>query len=721
MKQIKNYKRATVCDLETDGLLESVSKIYICGYKLEGKPISVLWGDNEEDRIRAMLKWHNDTETPIAGHNFQTYDIPVLEKLYKIDLSELMVIDTLGLSWYLNVNHQRHSLEVLAKEYDVPEKFDVDEKDWANLTKDQAIKRVTSDVAINTAVYKDFITRLEDMATRAKEVIDNGSVGGSRTHPEEIIYLDSLVGISVEEHVNRILTFLMFKGDVLALQERTGWLVDVPYLERSITELEVLVKEAADALESVMPKIPKYAVRKQPSKPYRKNGDLSASGENWERIKKLYKDKEVDDSGTLIARVRKKGEIEELVGYNPPNINGHQQVKDFLFSHGWKPETFKYVRDDVAFDAWIKSKPKSGAAQWEWSAWKESKPEDRGIPQIRAEGEDGKELCESVEGLAEKVPEIRYLEEYSVIKHRLDTMKGILERVDKDGKVQAGWHGLCNTLRVKHRAPVVNLPAASKKYAEAIRGCLVAPEGFITCGSDLSSLEDRVKVMFMMPHDPEYAELMCSDRFDPHLVTAVAMGGITEQQMNDYIDKKLNAEDRDYVYARRTDAKPVNYLSVYGGTSKALILQTGWTEKRCKDAIDAYWEKNWAVKKIADEQIVVTDALKLDWLVNPINGFCYSVRSEKDRFSTLAQGTGSFLFDMWIDRILTKQKEKWGKQTQTMTYHDEGAWVFRDTPPLREAFYKIIKESLQEISEEYILRRHLDCEVQFGKRYCDIH
>src|SRR5699024_6901147 len=126
MKQIKNYKRATVCALETAGLLESVPKIYSCGYKLEGKPISVMWGDNEEDRIRAMLKWHNDTETPIAGHNFQTYDIPVLEKLYKIDLSELMVIDTLGLSWYLNVNHQRHSLEVLAKEYDVPEKFEVD-------------------------------------------------------------------------------------------------------------------------------------------------------------------------------------------------------------------------------------------------------------------------------------------------------------------------------------------------------------------------------------------------------------------------------------------------------------------------------------------------------------------------------------------------------------------------------------------------------------------
>lgn len=408
MKKIKNYHKATVLDLETDGFLDEVTKIYICGYRMHGQSeTKVLWGDTEEHRIRAMLQWHIDNEIPLAGHNFITYDVPVLEKLYNLDLSNLMVIDTLTLSHYLNIDKQRHSLEELASDYDVGSKFAVDNTDWVNLTREQAINRVTSDVDINVAVYQDFLSRLEDMYTRSKEVIDDGSVGGKRVSEDEVIYLDSLVSLSVEEHINRILTFLMFKSDVLALQEKTGWHVDVPYLEENIAKLEVLVKEAADALESVMPKIPKYAARKQPAKPFKKNGELSASGENWERLKKLYKDKAVDDSGTPLTRVRKEGEIEELTGYAPPNINGHQQVKDFLTSHGWIPCTFKYVRDDAAFDAWIKSKPKKGAAHWEWSAWKDSKPEDRGIPQIRAEGEDGKELCESVEELAEKVPEIR--------------------------------------------------------------------------------------------------------------------------------------------------------------------------------------------------------------------------------------------------------------------------------------------------------------------------
>lgn len=717
MKKIYNYRKATVFDIETDGLLDEVSKIHILGFKMENLGIKTILGSNHE-RIKAMLAWHIENEIPVACHNSISYDIPALEKVLGLDLSKLMVINTLSLSWYLNINHNKHSLEALSHEYDVPEKYAVADDAWENLSYDDAVKRVTSDVAINTAVYHDFIDRLEGMAAAAKKVIDNGEVGGKRTSPEEIIYLDSLVGISVEEHVNRILTFLMFKDDVMALQEKTKWDVDIPYLEENIAKLEILVVDSANKLEAVMPKIPKYTVRNKPKVMFKKNGDMSVAGEKWTFLMARNNGSK-DSFGNLIVRER-NGVFEELTSLEEPNINSSQQVKEFLFSHGWKPATFKYVRNKKDFSAWVESRPKEGAAHWEWTEWKDKKPEDRAVPQVRIDGDDGKELCESVEELAETVNEIRYLEEYSVIKHRYDSLKGILSRCDKDGKVESSWHGLTNTLRVKHRAPIVNLPASTKKYAEAIRGCLIAPDKFITCGSDLSSLEDRVKVMFMMPHDPEYATLMSSDRFCPHLVTAVAMGEISDEQMFAYIDKTLDDTERAFVYSKRSDAKPVNYLSVYGGTWKALQRQTGWTEKRCKDAIEAYWDKNWSVKAIADEQVVVKCPKGLSWLVNPINGFCYSVRSDKDKFSTLAQGTGSYLFDMWIDKILTKQEEIWNKKTITSTYHDEGVWVHRDTEELREAFYKIIKDSIKEVSEEYLLRRSLDCEVDFGKRYSDV-
>ena len=52
---------------------------------------------------------------------------------------------------------------------------------------------------------------------------------------------------------------------------------------------------------------------------------------------------------------------------------------------------------------------------------------------------------------------------------------------------------------------------------------------------------------------------------------------------------------------------------------------------------------------------------------------------------------------------------------------DEVILVFRDTPKLREIFKSILEDSIKEVSVEYKLRRELGCDVQFGKRYSEIH
>lgn len=721
MKQIKNWDKATVCDIETDGFLDVVSKIHIVGLQLHGKDnVNFIKGDNLE-KIKSMLKYHIDNEIPIVGHNFVMYDVPVFEKILKMDLSNLMVIDTLALSWYLNTDHKSHSIESLSKDYDTHvQKYFVDPDDWSNLAWEDAVNRVESDVILNSIIWEDFKARLTDMYTLAKENIDDGVVGGSRVSPDEKIYIDSLVGLSLDEHINRILTFLMFKMDVIRLQEKTGWHVDVPYLEKSISDLEILLDKSATELEKIMDSVPTYSERKEPARPFKKNGDLSATGENWARLKKLYDDGVIDDNGNSVVIIKKQGCFHELTSYKKPNINSHQQVKDFLFKHGWIPCTFKMVRDKEAFNDWINSKPTEGSPHSAWTAWKNARPEDRAVPQVRKDGDDGKELVESVLELAEKVPEIEVLEEYSTIKHRYDTLNGILERV-VDGKVQASAHGFTNTLRLKHRAPIVNLPSADKKYAEPIRGCLVSLKGYVLTGSDLSSLEDRVKIHYMFPLDPTYAMAMSDPKFDPHIATAVAMGEITEKQGDDYINGKLVGEELTFVKIKRGLAKPVNYLSVYGGTYKALMIQTGWEEGRCKEAIEAYWNLNWSVKKIAEEQVVIKDSRGNQWLINPVNGFLYSVRSEKDYFSTLAQGSGSFFFDMWVDKVLTKQRENWGGQTLTANMHDEVVVCTRDNPKWTNQLSLFLTDSIKEVSDEYLLRRELGCEVQTGYRYSEIH
>ncbi|MNQ44691.1 DNA polymerase family A [compost metagenome] len=712
MKKIYNWSKATIFDLEADGLLREATKVHVlCCHMANGKDVSIKGSDIE--RIKAFFNYHIEGKIPLVAHNAVCFDVPLVEKLLGIDLSELMLIDSLALSWYLNFNRQRHGLGTFHEDYGI-EKPAVD--DWENLTYEEYEHRCKEDVKINVALWEDLKARLIDLYTTAQLEIDAGSVGGKRMSDDEEIYLDQFRGQSVESAIDRILTFLMFKMDCARLQEKTGWKVDTELLEKSVLELTEEAEKAKTELESVMPIVPKYADRKAPAKPFLKNGNLSASGEAWEKVKELIKNKSVDEHGNpMVKPSTKEGYVKVLNGYDAPNANSPEQIKAFLYAKGWVPASFKYERDEEAFNKWIASKPSEGATRQAWNRWKDSRPEDRAIPQITVAGDEGKELCHSLEELAEEVPEIRVYSKYCVLKHRLGVLKGFMRDM-YEGKLQARINGFTNTLRVQH-AECVNLPGVDKPYGKIIRGVLIAGDGRVSVGSDLSSLEDRTKHHFMLPHDPEYVATMQEDDFDPHILMALTAKMITQDEFDQWKlgNKTANAK------AARKNGKTTNYASVYNAGAAKIAQAAGVSAEEGKILHDAYWKLNWAVKAIAGEQVVIKDAKGNKWLVNPINGFCYALRKESDRFSTLAQGTGSFFFDMWVDAILGQMHQKYGKKTLTGSFHDENILVIRDTPKFRAEFAEIISSSIDIVNETYKLRRKLGCDTQYGQRYADIH
>ena len=101
------------------------------------------------------------------------------------------------------------------------------------------------------------------------------------------------------------------------------------------------------------------------------------------------------------------------------------------------------------------------------------------------------------------------------------------------------------------------------------------------------------------------------------------------------------------------------------------------------------------------------------WLLNPINGFWYSLRTTKDIFSTLVQGTASYVFDLWVEEIL-KQREQ-----ITAQFHDEV--VLEITEGYEKQCEEIIRNAINIVNEKLPLNRELDVSVQFGKRYSEIH
>lgn len=714
MKPIYNWKLATVADLESDNLLDKATKLHVLGFQMDSKEVKTFRGSTESQRIVKFFQWHVDNEIPIVMHNGISFDVPLMEKLFGIDLSKLMLIDTLALSWYLNPDRRQHGLGTFWEDYGI-EKPTVD--DWSEQPYEVYQNRVVEDVKINQALWKDLKRRLIELYTSARIEIDSGSVGGKRLSDGEVLYIDSLVGLSVDEHINRLLTFLMFKMDCARLQEKTRWEVDVDLLLETEQKLEVVCESARSELESVMPKVPQFVKKEKPKKMYKKDTSLSAIGIKWEELMKVYAAKEVDDFGTLkVQQTEVKGVYKVLNGYEEPSASSPAQVKGLLYSHGWVPASFKYEKDEEKFNAWIAKKPKEGSHHSKWTEWKESRPEERAIPQITVGGDDGKELCESVLELAEEVPAISKYAEYNVAKHRLGVVKGFIRDL-KDGKwLQARIGGFTNTLRVQHRE-LVNLPGVDKAYGKDIRGVLVAGKGKTSVGSDLSSLEDRCKHHFMLAHDPEYVATMQEDDFDPHILMALTARMVTQKEYEDFKRGEKSANAR----AARKKGKTTNYASVYNAGAAKIAQAAGVSLAEGKALHEAYWKLNWSVKAIAEEQVVIRDSRGGKWLINPVNGFCYALRKESDRFSTLAQGTGSFFFDMWVDEILEEQQRRYKRKTLTGCFHDENVLVIKDLQKYKEEFAEIINWAIEQVNVKYKLRRKLGCDTQFGQRYSDIH
>ena len=379
------------------------------------------------------------------------------------------------------------------------------------------------------------------------------------------------------------------------------------------------------------------------------------------------------------------GEVIVIDSYKEPNAGSSPQLKAWLYSMGWKPTTFKFERN------------------------KETN-ETREIPQILNKDKDG--VCNSIKKLFAKEPNLKLLDGLSVVKHRVGIFKGFLENVDEEGYIKAEVQGLTNTLRFKHKT-IVNLPAVDKPYGEEVRGCLICPDGYEQVGSDMEALEDKTKQHYMMPHDPAYVKKMLEKGYCPHIDIAVLAGYLTEEDEARHKTKEfLNKEDKVYIKGQRKKAKPVNYGGVYGQKPQGLSRETGMPLKQAKELYDIYWQRNWSVEVIAAEQVVIKANGK-KWLRNPVSGFLYNLRTDKDRFSTLNQGTGVYCFDTWVKHIKKTGLPVIGQM------HDEIIGLVKVGN--RERVNAIISKAMDETNEELQLNVKLGCDVQYGQSYADIH
>lgn len=154
-----------------------------------------------------------------------------------------------------------------------------------------------------------------------------------------------------------------------------------------------------------------------------------------------------------------------------------------------------------------------------------------------------------------------------------------------------GWHYLFGNLnlggtvsgRLSASEPNLQTIPSGSKYAKKIKKCFEAPPGWVFCGLDFASLEDRISAL--TTKDPQKLKVY-TDGYDGHSLRAYAYFG---EQMPDIEDtvESINSIQHKYK-SLRSDSKAPTFLLTYGGTYMGLMKNCGFSEEKAKTTEKRY-------------------------------------------------------------------------------------------------------------------------------------
>ena len=111
--------------------------------------------------------------------------------------------------------------------------------------------------------------------------------------------------------------------------------------------------------------------------------------------------------------------------------------------------------------------------------------------------------------------------------------------------------------------------------------------------------------------------------------------------------------------------------------------------------------------------------------MNPVNGIWYHLKTDKDSFSTLVQGSGAYLLDLWLGYIFfLRQKPEYhikGGVRLVAQAHDENLQEFNDLEGNEETVRKLFDDALAMANKRLAQEIPFGCDTQTGYKYSEIH
>ena len=149
-----------IFDLETNGLLETVDKVWVASWLTEDGPQTETYRTGFYEFFKSLGKGQR-----IVGHNIVNYDLPVLKKLFDWSPSEDQeLFDTTIWSRMLWPDiptpkgcRHAHSLQAWAIRFGGEQK--VEQEEW-NVYDPNMVTRCESDVRITEMLYKKILKEI---------------------------------------------------------------------------------------------------------------------------------------------------------------------------------------------------------------------------------------------------------------------------------------------------------------------------------------------------------------------------------------------------------------------------------------------------------------------------------------------------------------------------------------------------------------------------------
>ena len=139
-----------------------------------------------------------------------------------------------------------------------------------------------------------------------------------------------------------------------------------------------------------------------------------------------------------------------------------------------------------------------------------------------------------------------------------------------------------------------NLPSKGTIYAKLVKSCFEAPEGWVHCGADFDSLEDKISAL--TTKDPNKLRVY-SEGFNGHCLRAFSY---FREQMPDIEDTKESINSIEFKYPKlRQDSKAPTFLLTYGGTHYGLQKNCGFSLEMAMQ-IEANYHKLY---KVSDDWV----------------------------------------------------------------------------------------------------------------------